>query len=629
MVLLSTGTSANAIVLATSGSNYSKLLDVTYFCDSGQEGVIVRFDKLNSYSDHTIPGIGEERVYVDFKDSLYNGSTVDFNTSGKIVTRVRYAQFDKTTVRVVLHITGKQKYEMEEGEGYLKIYIGDGGNDTNPPGTANPGDAHPGTANSETTNPGTANPGSADPGSANAGTANPGTASPGTGESAGGQAQDNTGEENDERAGEREKGQVSRSGSEREEFDLPDGGIIAFAKRGANDEVSISHGKIKDSSLYSLTRPDRIVIDITGARFTADMAKIVVDGNLVKSIRYAQHKENVGRIVLDLDQKAYYRVSEQDGRIILAIEKPLLKTVSYDNITYTNKGDRVYFSLKGAVLTEGGADLKKYYTERYDSTGKIYTVTFPSKYAANLSSGVLKLDDHLFESVTIAKNVLTGKTSLVFKAREKYSYVIMTRPETKDTAITVLSPASKSDKLVVIDAGHGGAEPGAVYGKLNEKDLNLDIALRLNELLKKNNINTYMIREDDSFVGLYERAHIANTLNATLFLSIHNNAMGDVNYGGTMTLYYVKSSEGSGFNSYNFAQVIQNSLVKTLGTKDRDTRVRPELVVLKATKMPAVLAEIAFMTNGTDRQNLQKEEFRQRAAQALCDAVIKSLSEIK
>jgi N-acetylmuramoyl-L-alanine amidase len=588
ILLLSAGSFANSNVVAA--SNYSKLLDVTYFFDSGQEGVLVHFDKLNSYSDHTIPGVDEKRVYVDFTNSLYDGFTVDFDTSGEIITRVRYAQFEKTTVRVVLHVAGKQQYKIEEGEGYLKIYIGDGDSIDSP-----------GTEKSE-------------------------TGEPANGQNAGEISEKK--DEKEEREG-REEGQASRGSSEREGIDLPDGVNIALVRRGNIDEVCISHEKIKNCSLYSLTRPDRIVVDIPGAEFPSEMGKIIVDGNFVKTIRYAQHRENVGRIVLDLSQKAFYRISEQDGKIILGIEEPGFKTVTYNNITYTNKGDRVYFSLKGAVLTEGGADLKNYYSAKYDSTGKIYTVTFPSKYAANLSSGVLKLNDHLFESVTIAKNFLTGKTSLVFKAREKLAYVIMTRPETKDTAITVLNPASKSDKLVVIDAGHGGSEPGAVYGKLFEKDINLDIALRLNELLKRNSINTYMIREDDSFVGLYERAHIANRLNAALFLSIHNNAMGDVSYGGTMTLYYVKSSEGKGFNSYNFARNIQNSLVKALGTKDRNTRVRPELVVLKATKMPAALAEIAFMTNAGDRQNLQKEEFRQRAAQALYDAIIKSLSEIK
>jgi len=138
-----------------------------------------------------------------------------------------------------------------------------------------------------------------------------------------------------------------------------------------------------------------------------------------------------------------------------------------------------------------------------------------------------------------------------------------------------------------------------------------------------------MIRENDSFVGLYERAYIANNLNASLFLSIHNNAMEDRSFGGTMTLYYVTGSESKGFNSYKFSNIIQNELIKTMGTKDRKVRERPELVVLKATKMPASLAEIAFMTNSDDRAKLQNSEFKQKAAQALCDAVIKSLSEIK
>jgi N-acetylmuramoyl-L-alanine amidase len=136
-----------------------------------------------------------------------------------------------------------------------------------------------------------------------------------------------------------------------------------------------------------------------------------------------------------------------------------------------------------------------------------------------------------------------------------------------------------------------------------------------------------MIRQDDSYVGLYERAYIANNLNAALFLSVHNNAMDDRSYAGTMTLYYSKSS-GSGFNGYKFAQIVQRNLLSKLGTIDRSVRERPNLVVLKATAMPSALAEVAFMTNESDRMNLQNEAFRMKAAEALCNAVIESLKQV-
>jgi N-acetylmuramoyl-L-alanine amidase len=138
-----------------------------------------------------------------------------------------------------------------------------------------------------------------------------------------------------------------------------------------------------------------------------------------------------------------------------------------------------------------------------------------------------------------------------------------------------------------------------------------------------------MIREDDSHVANFERAYIANTLGAKLYLSVHNNAMDDTSYGGTMSLFYPVGSNKSSFNGSIFADIVLKKLIGKLGTTNRKAIERPNLVVLKATKMPSVIAEIAYITNSTDRANLQKETFRQKAAQALAEAVIESLKRVK
>ena len=75
--------------------------------------------------------------------------------------------------------------------------------------------------------------------------------------------------------------------------------------------------------------------------------------------------------------------------------------------------------------------------------------------------------------------------------------------------------------------------------------------------------------------------------------------------------------------------MIQKEMVSALGTTDRGIVERPNLVVLKATKMPAALAEVAFLTNSDDLSKLKTEAFRQKAAQAICDAIVKALEEIK
>lgn len=177
--------------------------------------------------------------------------------------------------------------------------------------------------------------------------------------------------------------------------------------------------------------------------------------------------------------------------------------------------------------------------------------------------------------------------------------------------------------IVVIDPGHGGRDPGAVYGGVNEKDLNLDISLKLNSLLKEYGIATYMTRSSDKYVDLYARTEYANKLNADLFVSVHNNA-GMSSTSGSMMLYYPAASGVS----RDFASIFLSEVTSKLGTKNLGLIARPNLVVLRTTKMPAVLAEIGYMTNTAELKRLKTDAFRQQAAEALRDAILKVLKKI-
>ena len=293
------------------------------------------------------------------------------------------------------------------------------------------------------------------------------------------------------------------------------------------------------------------------------------------------------------------------------------------NITYDNKGDRVYFLIKKAALTSGTKNLKPLYTDSLDETGRIYTVTFPARNA-DIGEGVLEINDDHMQSVEARKNG-DGTTSLIFTGQSENSYLIYTR-DSGDTAVTVIRPAADGQRPVVIDAGHGGTAKGGYYGNLYEKDLNLDIARRLESLLEKSGVKTYMMRSDDTNVDNYERAYIANMLGAKLFISIHNNSASSKSINGTMTLCYPSTKKG--FTGRDLAQIIQQELLAALKTDNRKVRYRPDLIVLRETNMPAALAEIGFMTNKKDRDNLLKESFRQSAAQALCRSVIKALDKM-
>lgn len=394
---------------------------------------------------------------------------------------------------------------------------------------------------------------------------------------------------------------------------------ISFIKDGVYDAISLTLGKYEGYKVSRLTNPERLVLTIPDAGVVSSEKQAVTGGGSIKAISYKRVGRSGASITLSLNGQYQYTFSEADNRLVMTVYRP-----TYRNITYHGSGDRVYLTLDNAALTEGDKDLKNLYTAKYDKSGKQYTVTFKSTQA-KLGEGILDINDAYLKSFEVRTNEEEGTTSLVFNGVSRNSYLVYTR-KSGVTAITIIKPAADDDRLVVIDPGHGGSATGTIYGKLTEKEYNLDISKRLNALLRSKGVKTYMMRSEDCDVDNYERSYIANMLNAGLYLSVHINAMDSKSYSGTMTLYC--PSDSRSFNGKSFAGIVQKNLISKLKTIDRGLRSRSDLIVLRETNMPAVIAEIAFMTNSTDRTNLQKESFRQKAAQALYDSVMQSLPKL-
>ncbi len=190
--------------------------------------------------------------------------------------------------------------------------------------------------------------------------------------------------------------------------------------------------------------------------------------------------------------------------------------------------------------------------------------------------------------------------------------------------------ARSLEPLVVIDPGHGGSQKGAPEDRIKEKDLNLEIALRLRDILKKNSIQVIMTREQDTDVDLLQRARIANEAGASLFLSIHNNWYPDKRVNGTSTLYnpYGKQVPGRNFDSRRFASIMNRALVNGLKTNNLGIDARDDLAVLKYTTMPAVLVEIICLSNKDDRARAQTSEFIETAASSLYTGLVEALGEL-
>lgn len=185
-----------------------------------------------------------------------------------------------------------------------------------------------------------------------------------------------------------------------------------------------------------------------------------------------------------------------------------------------------------------------------------------------------------------------------------------------------------SSYRVLIDPGHGGSETGAIHGGVYEKDINLQISKYLRRMLEDEGIKTYMTRDTDKEVGLYERTEMADRVNADLLISIHNNA-GYKSMTGSMTLYYPygKVTTG-GLDQLELAQIVQGHLVNGLGMKNLGIIKRPYLAVLRTSNVPAVLAEIGYMSNPYELTKLKNSDFQKKSANALKNAIIEALGKI-
>lgn len=181
-------------------------------------------------------------------------------------------------------------------------------------------------------------------------------------------------------------------------------------------------------------------------------------------------------------------------------------------------------------------------------------------------------------------------------------------PATSEIQVFARSIEEEKQKLIVIDAGHGDEDPGSSISNVDEKDLNLQIALKLKSALEEEGYEVMMTRSDDTYLTLTERAEFANEVEADLFISIHQNSYIDDSTVSGIEVYYNESTKTE--SDEVLAQFIQTELVETTGARDRGIRAYDELVVTRKTEMPACLVELGYMTNKSELSLLQSDAYQ-------------------
>ena len=181
------------------------------------------------------------------------------------------------------------------------------------------------------------------------------------------------------------------------------------------------------------------------------------------------------------------------------------------------------------------------------------------------------------------------------------------------------------DKIVVLDAGHGGKDPGAgAEGyRVTEADIALKLLHYLKDLLENNtDINVFCTRTEDVYPTLQERADLALGMEADLFISWHCNASESTKRNGTEMLFNAQQGIGDAFNSRTFAELCLEKMVKALGTKNCGLADRQDLHIVRRATMPVVLVETAYLSNERDLAILKNDEKLKAAAYAVYEAVL-------
>jgi len=435
-------------------------------------------------------------------------------------------------------------------------------------------------------------------------------------------------------------------GEESQSGEVPQVRHIRCSATSSGTEVMID---LEDSVQFisgRIANPDRIYFDLHAAKLSPALAKsdIRVTGNQISRIRVAQNHGGVVRVVFDVEGVKDYAASLMHKPDRLVIE---------------------LYSEKGAVQTARDSDSNPAPRTGTTESSKPAASTAASKQNSGAGAGagtvfVAESNPASDRVASVPVKVVTSNT--IHRAVPTKPDLILppTAPlPTRDGESTLTRTLGLKINRIVIDPGHGGHDTGTIGPTgLMEKDLCLDVALRLGKIIQQKLPGAEILytRSDDTFIPLEERTRIANEAKADLFISIHANSSPDHGARGIETYYLnlkgsadamavaarENASSQQGVHdledlvkkiaqtekideSKEFAEDVQTSLTKRIQktarpVKNRGVRKAP-FVVLIGADMPSILTEISFLSNPSDEKLLKKPEHRQRVAEGIYQGV--------
>ena len=375
-----------------------------------------------------------------------------------------------------------------------------------------------------------------------------------------------------------------------------------------NNSIILNTGDYEGYRISRSSDPFTIDVFIPGFK-TGGTLELDGDGILVEKI-YAYPSEDGARISIVTKFQCAFELEKTESNFIIGIYEPVV-----NGLTYHNKDEIHSIQISGIELS-GNNEAKI----EQKSNGTHVSFDDPDNL---ITEGQVYINDGIVKSIFVTRN-----GSKVTIRIDGISKIYPEAVRESGGTVLYLNDNDLSGRLVVISAGHGGRDPGAVKGDIHEADINLDIALKLDSILRRMGIDTLMIRTDDTFYSLDDRVLIANKNNAALFISIHSNALDDPDFDGLMTLVHSGAINYKKINGRTAGEIIHKSLIDATGATDRGVRFRDNIIVLKDTAMPAVEIEAGFLTNEAELVKLLDDTYQMTIAEAAASGIAEVLEYI-
>ncbi len=394
----------------------------------------------------------------------------------------------------------------------------------------------------------------------------------------------------------------------------------------AAEAVIINTG---EEPAYNVQRlQDMVIVDVMNSLMKVNEGQYgttdINEGG-VKSISYSQFEPSAEYDPSDIISRVVVKLEDDtsiDDVFIEHVDNEIIVYVSGDPL---NGFDYAKNSLDTASL-KMGLQTAGTYRSTYDESAGYYWV-YLQKSTTDLSKLDVQIDDSIIDRIVIDDS--SDQDEYIVKIDLADGTKVLnpegTKQETSMVAVAFANEALKNsiyrNTLVVIDAGHGGWDPGAVGSFTQEKVLALEASKRLKKELEGQGFKTYMIRDTDVRVQLQQRSKIANELNADLFISVHFNAAESTKARGIETLY---APEPTG-QKKKLAYAMQDALIDKMGSVNRGVVERPNLHVTRATNMPSVIVELGFVTNAEEEKRISTPEFMVDAGKAMLNGILNFL----